>query len=201
MQLFGLKAHSYKTVKAMERIVKDNVKIGVNREFMKHAFVYDKHLFVGTPHKLIGLAINHLWGDVDSLKDNTMYDFKVSNWIKGIYTIELTEVGELQQAGGIDNVFKFNASSDMATRFNEIESWLAFSYRIGTFNFETMQDAFTIVEGKNIAIYFNKSYCGDVGSTKIESEYATMIYLPRISKGDLIKPFNYEEVKAFILVE
>ena len=74
MQLFGFKTHSYKTAKAMERIVKDNVKNGVIRVFMKHAFVYNKHLFVGTSRKLIGLAINHLWGDVDSLKDNTMYD-------------------------------------------------------------------------------------------------------------------------------
>lgn len=196
MNFIGSKPSSYKVAKVMERILKENNKGAVRHAFLKHAFCYNDYLVVGNHQQLVGIKTIYLTGlDNASFKQGGVYTFKVSNWSRERYCIELEEVQGVYVPNSVEGIMQFGSNPDMQLSFSSIDTWYAFNYRLSTFKNEYLKDAYSVV-GKYVVndIYFNRECNGGVRSVKVQNGVTMTIYMSMVYNNGAIKPYKLEEV-------
>ena len=189
--------HNFKAIASnMEKVIKTSQKkyIG-NSYFAKYAFTNNGFLFATDGRQMIGIRYEHLIPmNGEFIKDNTAYNFKVSNFNKWNISIELEEVQGVV-FGNIDTVINFKVEHTFGYSFNDIDSWLAFNYRLGSFNHEHLEIAFEVARNNGIITYSNSR------QMKVESNYAFFTCLSKIATKDVIKPKSLEEAIKELKIE
>ena len=196
MNFIGYKPSSYKVAKVMERILKENNKGAVKHAFLKYAFCYNNYLIVGNHQQLVGIKTMYLTGlDNATFKQGGVYTFKVSNWSREQYCIELEEVQGVYVPNSIGGFMQFGSNPDMQLSFSCIDNWYAFNYRLATFKNEYLKDAYSVV-GKYVVneIYFNRDCNGGVGSVKVQNGLTMTIYMSMLYYNEVVKPCKLDEV-------
>ena len=185
-----LNKHIFKNiVTVMEKTLKEVNKVRLSNHFSKYAFTKEGVLWVTNGKIMIGIKCSNFFiKDNEEIKDNTAYEFKWFNYNKDVLSIELTEVSGVDMKADFNKVINFESHCSFDFNFTNLESWLAFNYRVGTFELEYLKTSFDIVKFHGTVTYSEQR------EMKVESDYAVFICLGRLTNGDYIKPKSKLEI-------
>lgn len=185
-----LNKHIFKNiVTVMEKTLKEVNKVRLSNHFSKYAFVKDGVLWVTNGKTMIGIKCSNFYiNNNEEIKDNTAYEFRYFNYSKEVFSIELTEVSCSNMPVNLNKIINFESKCSFDFNFTNLESWLAFNYRIGTFELEYLKTAFEVMKFRGTVTYSEQR------EMKVESDYAIFVCLGRLTNGDYIKPKSKLEI-------